>query len=473
MKTRKKILQLWMCLFFPLFATANDTKDYLITIAVNIENCINCDKAIYDLAGMRDQYNIRFVLKEEYKEDSTRIIEQFNLRGVSQTILWSDSIYEEYSPYNISNVSVESKYRTGRFTLPVVELYRKGFFGFLQVQNKAVDTLFANEPKITVGMRSIKWGSNNLYSLVNSKNTIYVYDYLKQSLKDSIQFPESLLRQIFPNTGLPPKEFDAQMAAMKLAKVPQTINVADYMVRADTVFVYFSQQYFDYRGKDTFLRSRFTLLQYVGSKLVAQNKINHTLLNEDGSYYVTDGFLIPSKKDIYVNIDGRNPERANRKYLGQLRLNKQKVYEIDTSSSLPIPPVYTYSSDFLMVLADEGHYLLLLDNKIYDMEQKRAIDSFKLLDPLEGGYITADINPPQLLGGLRVSKDYYWVIRNEFTANSSKQVFLKVNRKTRQIQQSKIQIGPADSTIASYDPLNPDYIVYKTKKRQIIRQKIF
>lgn len=86
------------------------TKDFTLTIALDMSDCANCNSYLNKLAQFKDQHQIVFVMQEEFAPDSTTIIENFFLDDFNAKILWSDSLFKKCTPDRISTVTIESRY---------------------------------------------------------------------------------------------------------------------------------------------------------------------------------------------------------------------------------------------------------------------------------------------------------------------------------------------------------------------------
>ena len=52
-------------------------------------------------------------------------------------------------------------------------------------------------------------------------------------------------------------------------------------------------------------------------------------------------------------------------------------------------------------------------------------------------------------------------------------IFYKMNRKTRKVENVSVVFSEKQRMQMVYDPLNPDYIIYKTDEGNLVRKRIF
>lgn len=471
-----------------LFATVKGfgqaNKDYQITLTINLEDCLNCQKTLYDLKSFKNSYDIRIIMRKEFQVDSAYIVKQYQFNLVADEIIWSDSLFKEYSPYGNSYVSIESKYKTNRFGFLIHDIYKRDFLNFLSNQIKPLDTLFKNYPGLARGSSKLLFNNNGLLGLnVPYNKTFSVYDFISQKKQYTIEFPEALLRQtfLFNQNKLPISEFEPQQKSMHEAGVPQPYLVTDYCFMEDTVLIKFNNRYFRYLsetdtilgfGDDTVLWSNYSLLKYWNDSLLSVDKFEYHKKENDREYFSWSGIHYFNGK--IIDRVGTGIAIKNRPYMATIDKNlKNNAYELNIAYTRFLPPLFDNTDKYAFMVFSKNTYAFVPIGEIYDLTTNKSVEKLDFFKSIKKIDENTRLKMEMGEGGFFINDDFVWVSIGEDINGQWKYRYYKFNRHTRQHEIAQLVFNLGDRIKSAFDPLNPDYLIYKNNDGLIIREKIF
>jgi hypothetical protein len=465
-------------LLFMSCAIYAQTKTYDITLALSLDDCLNCNKALYDFSHYKSKYHIRVVMKKELQFDSAYINNKYQIVSVADEWLWSDSLFKIYSPFGTSTVTLESKYMVNAVSLPVREIYSRDFLNFLNRQTKNTDTLFPKVDKALKGVTDLEFGNTHLGTLVNYKDEVLIYDYLSQKLRYRINISDSILAAIFAfnDSNIPASEYKARKERMIAEHVPKLFNISRYEIVEDTVFLSLKESYFHYpsdtnqtnfkRSQDTLLLACEAMLKYVKGQLVSIKKVQQRIFFDKASILGLSNFHYHDGKfyqELYYQ--DKKPQWFN---MGRL-------VENDTLFQLKIYPRKTVDKALLKApllvhqIYDRGTFAHITLPKIFSIEDNSVVEQ---IDNYKNPH---ELNNESILNGwlirFKLSDEYLWYIVNRVDEGRKVKLY-KMNRKTRAIETSTT-IFDNTFQLLEFDPINPDFILYKDDKGQLIRERAF
>lgn len=469
----------------PIALFAQTIKDYTITIAVNFEDCINCNKALYDLEEFREQYHLQIVIPEIYISDSTKIFKEYEFNTMSDEVLWSDSLFMKYSPFGASTISIESKYNTGLYSDLVMNIYTRDIMGFLKWQNKKEHELYADYSLITKSVNHYLFTDDGLLitNMILDKK-IEVYDHIKQEKLYSIEIDKATRKIAFGHNdyGFLEEDFEAHNEHLIKSGVKSRYEISDMLYVEDTIFVFLKTSILKEMvhrtlGRDEFLVFSNSLLKYVDGQLLSIHKIEdiqrekeditYVFSNNSGSHYY-DG-------DIYVNIGVSSASYPDviiidRPYIAKLKMNSSGVYKMDVFRNRPIHKAYSKTINYSHMQYARNVYRLVFLKEVFDLETGEPVDTLffypEIIEPTNG------TNPRRISQnfGLEINKNFIWSIAKDDKNNI---LFYKMSRKNKLFKTNSIKL-PQQVTKSHFrfDPLNPDYVIYNDNNT-IVRRKIF
>ncbi len=470
-----------LMLLFSLSSFSKTDKDYHITLAVNMEDCLNCNKTLFDLEAYKEKYHVRVVFRKEYESDSTFIFNNYNFKDVASEVLWSDSLFGVYSPTGGSYVNIESKYSVNIFSVRINDIYNRDFFTFLSNQNKTVDTLFKEYPGIARGVSQLTFNESGLLGLnVHYKKIFSIYDIMTQAKQYDISMTEKILKKSFSYNDhkYPISDYDAQQKAMTNAGVPAIYGIADYCFIGDTILLNLNNQYFalnagriaDLDENDTLLESNYALLKYYNGKLISMNRLAfHTKV--DGQDYFAWPGMHHHDGSIYSHLGVGIDPSPERYYRALIELDNDGVYKLDVLKDRKLPVIYAKTQDFSMQISYKNAFCFIIIGRIYDIKENKFLEHLDFFEnPTE---IHPNRSPRMFINDFVMNDDYVWVTISDGDKKVMRHYY-KMNRHTRKYEISKKDFDITKyGVIDAYDPLNPDYLIYKNKDNLLIREKIF
>lgn len=481
----KKFILNLLIIIFSTSLFAKNNKEYTITIAVNLEDCINCNKALYDLKKLRKDYYLQIVIPEIYLEDSVKIFDEYEFNTLSDTIIWDDKLHKEYSPLGASVASLESKYKTGKFTEIIANIYRGNFFEFLSWQLDEKRELFSTHPYITKGIADYLYTSNGLLITQNNfQKKIDVYDYIKQEKLYTIKFDDSVRKKAFGYNSFDfsEEEYEKHMQHLKDSGVKDQYLISKLNYINDTLIVYFKTYFLKNmrlagdEEESEYLVEETSLIKYKNGELLSVHKIENFKETDKGWRFIYLGKgVIPEKSEsFYATISLSNKEYPNaiikqRPFLAKFEKNEKGTYEMEVYEDRPILELYDLTRDYSFPEFSGNIYYFAHSNNLYDLKTGEVVDSLTFYKEFKEE--TAKILPDaiKLDHGLMVTEDYIWSIALE-----DEKIFLyKMNRSTREYVSKNIELPERLHMLhIRFDPLNPDFVIYN-KENKIIRKKIF
>lgn len=470
----------------PVGLFAQSGKDYTITIAVNFEDCINCNRALYDLEEFRDQYHLQIVIPEIYISDSSKVFEEYEFNTMSDTVLWSDSLFMKYSSFGASSISIESKYGTGLYTELVANIYVRNLMGFLKWQSQGRRELYADYPFITKGVNHYLYTDNGLLltNMVFDKK-IEVYDHVKQELLYSIEIDKATRKIAFGQNdyGFLEEDFEAHNEYMKKSGVKSFYEISDMLYVEDTVFVFLQTSMLKYMTHKTLGYAEYlvysnSLLKYLDGQLHSIHKIEdmqkegedltYTFSNNTASHY-HDG-------NIYVNIGLSSASYPgviiiDRPYIAKLIMDSAGVYKMDVFKERSIHKAYSKTINYSDMQFRRNVYKFVFLKEVFDLETGEAEDTLFFFPEIKEADNNTRPRRSPLNHGLEISKNFIWSLAIDY--RKEKIYFYKMSRKNKLYKTNSLEFPKQLSRMHfRFDPLNPDYIIYN-ENNKIVRRKIF
>jgi hypothetical protein len=441
---------------------------YKVTVALNLKDCINCVKAFYRLTGLADQVDVVLVMNEEYKSDSAYIFQTYELNKLKPTVKWSDTLFAEYAPWGATTISLESEHGTERIQYTPAGL-NDPFFTYLKKAALDTDTLFKNVPGITKGVKYLKFDGKNLAMKVDYRKEINVYDLVTQSKQYTITVPDSLLRKTFTYSGLPASAYDVQQQVMKEAGVPERYQFKDFVLSKDTLTLQLNTGYFQYRGADTFFQYNFSFLKYVKGKFLDVHKLQIRNRIYGETYDNLFSKIHYYNGQLYENI-GNYPLTADRYFLGKCNLVRD-TFIINEAYGMKIPALYKNTIGCSFLLYYKGYFALPLIGTLFPLDIRGSNVQLPFFENMREGDCSSAKN---FIYSFLLNENYVWLTMLNTNHQGGDQLeLLKYNRKTKDLEVSSLRFTESENNLMAFDPVNPDFFIYKSAGGYLIRKRAF
>lgn len=476
-----RIISLFLVLLLlQLKGLANPKSDYVLTLAINMADCLNCNKTMHDLQMFKTDFQIKIVMREEFKQDSVYILGNYDFNKIADEVIWSDSLYEAYSPNEATVVAIESKYKTDRYTLRIHDIEARNFLDFLSRQNKQSDTLFKDYPGLARGVNELKFNNGLLGMNVVFNKTIQVFDVISQKKKYQIDITDDILRRAFAfnEHNLPPAQYTPQHIAMKQAGVPNIYEINDFCFADDTLLVKLNHWYFRYRSEkdtllgknrsDTLLWYNFALIRFDNGKKIDVSRFEFNKKVGAAVYYAQSNMHYDNG-NLYERVTAA-PLLADRAYIAQVNLDNNHVFTLNPQLDRPVLKPFRDSDFYGFHKYYKGTFAYIGLGKIFSLESGKELEKIAFFpNPTE---ITDEFVPKAVLSGYVISKEYLWFLVDHNDSEKQSK-FYRLNRATRAIETSELTFPVNRKPLMDFDPLNPDYLIYKNKQGFLVREKLF
>lgn len=474
---KKTYLPYWILLLCSFTSFAQ--KDYTITITVNLEDCLNCNATVFDLRNYKEDFNIQVLMQEVFESDTAFIYEKYNFKDVVEAITFSDSLFDSYAPMGSAMISVESKHNTGRYTMHIKETYERGFFTYLDGLKENTSVLFKDYPTLTRGASEMQINEKGYLAVnVPYRGTVYVYDMLNQKLVDTIQIPEELFKENFGmnDYDIPESTYEDMRRTFKEKKIAEFEKIRNIFYIEDTLcFIIESSLLLnsidEFGQKDSGIYGTCGIVKYVNGEFVGYNKFDLYLKDEKNkTIYHSSMNLHYYNKKLYGSLFAF-PLIDVWDHFGILKM-QNNIYTyalLDFSSSAPI---YKNTIDFSIPVFFKNAYVLPVVNEVRSVETGELLETLPFF--INATSLSRSTTPEMYFveNGLAMNEDFIWV--HLYNSVIKKEEFYKMDRKTKSFTLSEFGLAHKSNNIVHFDPINPDYIIYKDdKKNTLIREKIF
>lgn len=462
-----------------LFYKASAQKDYTITITVNLEDCLNCNATIFDLRNFKDSFDVQIIMREEFQSDSSFIYKEYDFKDVVENITFSDSLFNLYSPANATMISIESKYKIDRFSMHIKETYDRGFFTYLKKIMQNDSMLFEKHPEASRGANELKINNKGLAAFnVPYKKSVYIYDFLNETFIDEIQISQEIYKDnfILNDDGILESEYDSIKTVFKENNIPISDKIETIFYKEDTLCVmiisYYVMPYINSLGKeDLRVKGTYGIAKYLDGEFLGLYKFQTSVKDKSKDIiYVYQMNVHHFNDKLYTSIGSSLPVK-NSEQLGIIDF-KDNAYNINFANYSTSAAVYDKSFDFSIPVFYKNAYALPIIGKIYNLENGELLETLPFFKDTEE--IHPRRSPEMLLFGnaFVINEDYVWVKVHDNI--KKEEVFYKMNRKTKKHEISSFNLTLKLNNIIYFDPLNPDYVIYKEEKtNKLIRKKIF
>jgi hypothetical protein len=457
----------WFLSIFSIIPNYVFGKDYKVTIALSLDDCLNCIRSLYDVTKIKNHADIFLVMREEYRSDSAVIIETYKLQDFSKGVVWSDEIFATYNINGNSSITLESKYGTPKISYALA-LYNGKINRYLINATKQSDTLFDTSFNKVIGS-DLLFHKDRLITFSSYKREVYVYDVFTERLTHKIAISDSILRQTFSFTGLPPDEYDKQQYAMRIAKVPETVQIKDVTFLGDTVLVQINNRYFQYIETDTILGSNFALLKYYNGRLVACNKLSYNHIIKGIKHNNIFSNIHAFRGQVYENI-ANYPLTPKRYFLGKCNM-RGDVYIIDDAYDMIVPSIYANELGCSFLVYYENYFAFPLIGKLFPLNSTDSAIDLSFF-PVDNRVEHNRCIIKAFIYSFVVTHEYVWLTIDRNVGGVSSIQFAKYNRITSDTEYSCIQFPASINPAPSFDPINPDYVLYKTA-HGLVRRRAF
>lgn len=471
---KNAILPFFLMSIFTYNASA---KDFQVTIALNMKDCINCVRSFYQLSELKEEFDIFIVMQKRYQSDSAYLAKEYQLDKVDPTFIWSDSLYNDYSISGMSTINLESKYKMHRLQYGM-NGGNSELFNYLKVVNKGRDTLFPNEDYFLNGVDKLRFNHNKLVLLSRFKKEISVYDLISQKKLYSVNLSgDEILSEVFTYNGKPISEYKNQKEAMIKAGVPDRLFIWNLAFHDDTVLAFLDAKYFDYSDPDTLLTSNFAILKILNGKVVSINKSTYEIDYEDRAYRFPR-FYPTIYNDTIIDYIAEDIPTANRKYMAKFVMDNG-VYKPVDFLDIRVPKLYDTSTGCFFPIYYKEYFILPMYGTIYSLNPKNkdiVLPFFNNDNVTRFNYCTVVNN---YVYSFRYNDEWVWIQLDEYLDGVAgkrrfTRKFIKYNRNDNDTVVSKFTfVNNNDMLIMDFDPINPDFILAEAGEGMLIRKRIF
>jgi hypothetical protein len=462
----KYFLYLFLCIGLSPVALAAPK----ITVAFNPKDCISCMRALQSFKEAKSNCEVSFILPEQYGIDSAIIVKRYKLVEIGTHVVFSDEQFEQYSRNGISTATIESEYKTGKYSISLINV-DASFFSYLARSSKEIDTLFPDQQYLGRGAEKLEFDGSNMLCFSAYKREAAVYDLVNQRKNYSIVLTDSLLKTIYGKSRGSLDDFEGQQKRMIELGVPERFRVDYVGIYKDTVFFQVDCRYFAAGDFDSVLMHSLSITRFYKDKYISTEALDIYEEIDGVLYNNIYGFAHYNNGNFYQSV-GPGDLVADRYFLadyeytsGSLRFHNMYPQKVPTLYGDKLHcsfPVF-YKNYVALPLAD---MLYCLDDTSKSIELAYFPKDNKVTS--SRCYYTAYIK------SFVVSDDFVWLIQEkEEPAGQYKLEFVKYNRKTLKAEVSPMTMEEKGNSLLAYDPIDPDYLIVQSSKGMLLRRKIF
>jgi hypothetical protein len=441
---------------------ALQAKNY-VTIAP--DGCTNCMAAI----DLMNKNNNIYVFHEAYQIDSTSFRHKFTFLHHA-TIIFSDSLYQLYSV----NGQMAVSNKQGTLKCPLEKYGRKANSYFLKWNSgQDVDTISYSWPlaKFSIKKR-VYMPEGKVYLLDGSKNTVFVYDFFEDKIRDTVSIPEQAKKDsyyLFSGHDSNIYEYYKKMITPKIQGFLCTIK--NITLDGDTLYLYVSNYFTFFSGtheEDTVLGHFQSILTFYRGRYLASyvpTNIEERLIDTSKKFFAELDALYKYKGLFYTTIGNSLYFKGRDKYDVGVFNPKDQSLDWMVKLSGDMNKSYDYSNP----LFNKHYCLIAKSTKLYDLEKKGSyidLGYFK-----QKFYNKGPFTIPQYVNfDFAVNQHVCTVLYNLESEN--KPYYTQVNFKTQKVVVNKYlpQLNP--KLVRTLDPYNSDYVIQYADNYKIIRYKV-
>lgn len=479
-----KVTLLVLSFFFSsLVVTYGQNHDFQILVGLNMNDCINCySNSLNKINQKGDSVDVILVISESYESDSIKIINKYNLHGITKNIIWSDSLLIWLTHGGRSVIAFTSKYHNlvFRYDLEGLPDY---MFDYLHRAGKPIDTLFPAYPNMALGASIINpffIHENKVYFMDKVLDEVKAYDLLSGKRILNFSIPDSILKKAFAYSGLPSVQYEEQQQILQRAHMaPYGINSLVFFNR-DTVGIVFTNYYFKIERDSTLCRDNINILQIVESKVVGTRHFPVSFKNamDQNKEYWVSGNDVYQDNDYLHSFMYMMPEKGHPYdyyVLGGFKPNKNGIYELDKLNPKKNPHLYSQSMSCIFPTYNQGYFAFPLIDTLYSVSGNQPPIPLNII-PENYQFATSGerCNKGIFIDGFYVTDDYVWVAYSNNTKNY--ETVIRHDRHTGKNKVSQKAITFNNGGIFTrFDPINPDYLLFTLPNKNgiLYRAKMF
>ena len=377
MNIKKMIGVLSLLLFFGEFANATN-KSKMIFIAINLNDCVNCNMKMYSLRQTIPTYNINFVFKNEDQIDSNAIIEKLEINKFNNShFLFSDSLFNYFTKQFSSTITIFENHLI-KYQQELKSLNIESFVSYLSDDN-CVSKLSDKRDDILIYDDT---------TIIRNSHTLNRIKHLKNGREISFIADSTWLKQEYISYYGDDKFLDHYTSTLEITNfIPNIKNqIIHSILKNDTVLSFLVSAPFvkttikdSNNKKDTIvnIHRKHFIHEY---NLVTNNFqncywIDDSIIHNSG-YYITSSFYYVGQRLIISitsdDVTSKSYYLADYSYLPQK--NKLKFSEI-IKTAIPNNYIkYNIFNNFQQCLYDKALVALIFGNTIYDIENNKIFD---------------------------------------------------------------------------------------------------
>lgn len=471
---KKQILLVCMLVFSSFFVFAQ--QDFVLSLLVDKESCGNCEEIITTLKEIKDDFTIQVLMREEMQSKKEEIVAKYALNTIADTILFSNTLYADYAMKKGSSLHIESVYKTDRYSVSTQDAIKNGFFNKIKEWNLKTNVLFKENASKAQGFVLAERNDRGEIALyIPNRKSIYIYDIFSQKLLHEIEIKEKVLKQnfTFNDAGYGIEDYDSMQSEIvhafgsngpgKMFFVEDTINVV-----LESHYAYMGENEL---GEETKIYTKaYGIARYVGEVFIDLYKFESSRINENNQEVISSmGFHFYNNL-IYASIL-QSPYKKDWNHIGLLEFKDEK-YQLSAKTIQSSAAVYDDYIHFSGPVFYKNAYALPVIGKIYDIKSGELIENFSFFKDTEK-FIRGGM--PEMLiqeNGIVFNDDFVWV--QLFNNRNKKIEFYKMDRESKEYELSSFNMISSANDIVFFDSFNPDYIIYKDRKaNMLVRKKVF
>lgn len=475
-----------LCCLSVCCSSFGQKHDFQVLLGLNLNDCINCySNGLNKINSKTDNADVIIVMSQVYESDSSKIVKKYNLRGISNTIIWSDSLFNVVTHGGRSVVAFSSKYYNQllRFDLEGLPDY---IFQYLNRTSKTIDTLLKAYPKVALTSNVINHfyvNRNRIYFINKITDRVQGYDLLTEKMILDFSIPDSILKKTFSYSGIPASQYEKQHAILQQAHMA-TCEVNSLFFSMDTVNIVFTNSYFTVGADSTLRRDNVNVLSIVEGKVVNSKHFPiffRNKLDQNKFYYCNNHTIYNDNSKIYsfLYFFPKQGQPFDYHVLGTFAPDNSGTYVLNRLSSMKNPSIYKESLSCAFPVFNQGYFAFPLIDTLYSLSEKLPKIPLNFI-PKHFRYNTATDRCVKgiVIDNFYLTPDYVWVAYGNFSKENNSRYYETVVRHNRHTGENILstKIIPFDYSISSgFDPLDPDYLLFTAPDNsgKLLRAKMF
>ncbi|PSK88122.1 hypothetical protein B0I18_11516 [Taibaiella chishuiensis] len=438
-----------------------------IFIAINPVDCVSCIKNMESLFKNSSIPPVTFVFEEKYRKDSSAIIQSMSLKEYGTVYAWSDSLFDLYSAYGISALSLVSSNGTILFNKPLKALTQEDV-RMLQGDKKPVSDTFELPREVAQhAYEEMLTDGNRFYFCDVRKMKIDVVGLRDLKYQKTLSVEQQDVKAAF-DLALGKGAYGSNKRALNSLHVPNQ-EVLQYYALSDSGLIAVAAYtcIAAINGTDTAVAGFYAVHKFGDGttttvfpdlpflrKTFFQDKGNLISCEPAAYYYNGAYFAAIRKSDTAKSLSGK-------RFLAKLlpdhgRLRYQELFDYR------MPDVYTNGNNAFPVF-DGAYCMLPLANRIYSLSGKEVLELNGLTFKVSQDFFTP---PDKYIVAFKVQNDNVTLI---YHVQEKRQYHLfRYDLKKGQILFDKIIPSGRNKPVVDWNDNN--YVYYRLGDHLLIRQ---